>query len=135
MRYSNTDICALSHLEKYREVTKSIRKSNKLLLSFVKPHKPVSNSTLSRWCVSTLSQAGVDLTVLGSHSTRSTSILHCQRRSLSIKQINKAAGWSSFQTFARLYRKLIEEEHFQKLYLKCKFVEYSLRMLTTCTTK
>ena len=53
MRYSDTDICALSHLEKYREVTKSIRKSNKLLLSFVKPHKPISTSTLSRWCVST----------------------------------------------------------------------------------
>ena len=53
MRHSDTDICALSHLEKYREVTKSIRKSNKLLLSFVKPHKPISTSTLSRWCVST----------------------------------------------------------------------------------
>ena len=84
MRYSDTDICALSHLEKYREVTKSIRKSNKLLLSFVKPHKPISTSTLSRWCVSTLKQAGVDITVFGSHSTRSAS-------TSTIKQINKAA--------------------------------------------
>ena len=32
MRYSDAKICTLSHLEKYREVTKSIRKSNKLQL-------------------------------------------------------------------------------------------------------
>ena len=62
MRYSDTHICALSHLEKYREVRKSIWKSNKLLLSFVKPHKPISASTLFRWCISTLEQAGVDIT-------------------------------------------------------------------------
>ena len=61
MQYSDTDICALSHLEKYREVTNSMRKSNKLLLSFVKPHKAISTSTLSRWCISTLQQAGVDM--------------------------------------------------------------------------
>ena len=48
MRYSDAKICTLSHLEKYREVTKSIRKSNKLQLSFVKPHRPISTSTLSR---------------------------------------------------------------------------------------
>ena len=89
MRYSDTDICALSHLEKYREVTKSIKKSNKLLLSFVKPHKPISTSTLPRWCVSTLQEAGVDITVFGSHSTQSASTSYCQRKSLSITQISR----------------------------------------------
>ena len=85
IRYSDTDVCALSHLEKYSEVTKSIRKSNKLVLSFVKPHKPISTSTLSRWCVSTLQQAVLDITVLGSHSGPSASTSHSQRKSLSIK--------------------------------------------------
>ena len=122
--YSDTDICALLHLEKYREVTISIRKSNKLLLSFVKPHKPISTSTLASWCVSTHQQAGADITVFGSHSTRVVSTSHCQRKGLSIKQINKL----SVQTFAR-------RNIFQKLYLKCKFGEYSLRMLNICTSK
>ena len=54
MRYSDTDVCALLHYEKYREVTKSIRKSNKLLLRFVKLYKPISTSALPKWCVSTL---------------------------------------------------------------------------------
>ena len=37
MRNSDTGICALSQLEKYRDVTKSFKKSNKLLLSLMKP--------------------------------------------------------------------------------------------------
>ena len=115
IRYSDTDICALSHLGKYREVTKSVRKSNKLLLSFVKTHKPISTSTLSRWCVSTLQQNGVGITVFRSHSTRPVSTSYYRRKGLSIKQINKAAGWSSVQTFARFYWKPIEEEHFSKV--------------------
>ena len=69
IQYSDIDICAMSHLEKSREISKSINKSNKLLLSFVKPHKPIFTSTLSIWCVSILQQAGVDITVFESHST------------------------------------------------------------------
>ena len=118
MRYSETDICALSHQEKYREVTNSIRKSNKPLLRFVRPHKPISTSPLSRWCVSTLQQTAVEITVFGSHSTRSTSTSHCQRKGLSIKPINISAGWSSVQTFARFYGKPKEEEDFSKVILK-----------------
>ena len=119
MRYSDINICALSHLEKYREVTKSIRNSNKLPLSLVKTHKPISISTLSRWCLSTLQHAGVDVTVFGSHATWSASTSHYQRKGLSIKQINKAAAWSSVQTFARFYRKpVVEEEHFSKVIFK-----------------
>ena len=115
MEHSDTDICALSHLEKYWEVTKCIRKSTKPLLSFVKPHKPTSISTLSRWCVSTLQQAGVDITVFESYSTQSASTSRCQRQVLAIKQINKATGWSSVQTIARFCRKLTEEVHFSKV--------------------
>ena len=115
MQYNNTDVCALSHLEKYREVKKSIRKSNKLLLSFVKPPKPISTSIFSRWCVPTLQQAGVAVTVFGSQSTRSVSTSHCQRKELTIKQINNAAGWSSVQTFPRFYRKPIQVKHFSKV--------------------
>ena len=115
MRYSATDISALSHLEKSRKVTKSIRKFNKLLVSSVKTHKPIFTSTLSRWCVSTLQQAGVDIAVFGSHSTPVSLNLTLPAKGLFIKQINKAAGWPSVQTFARSYRKPIEEEHFSKV--------------------
>ena len=103
MRYSDTNISALSHQKKYREVTKTIRKSNKVLISFVKPHRPILTSNLFRLCVSILQQTGVDITVLGLHSTRSAWTLHCQLNK-KIKKINKAAGLPSAQTFSRFYR-------------------------------
>ena len=91
MQYSATDICVLSHLEIYREVTKSTRKSNKLLLSFVKPHKPIFTSILSR-CINN-SADWSDIAVFALHLTRPVSTSHCQRKGLSIKLINRAAEW------------------------------------------
>ena len=44
MGYNDNAICALLHQQKYREVPKSIRRSNKLLINFVKPFKPISTS-------------------------------------------------------------------------------------------
>ena len=58
---------SMYNLIEYSKVKMNITKSNKLLLSFVKPHKPISTSTLSKWCVSTLQNAGIDITVFGSH--------------------------------------------------------------------
>lgn len=42
-----------------------------LLLGLVKPHKPVSHSTVSRWIVEILSQVGIDISKFSAHSTRS----------------------------------------------------------------
>lgn len=96
--------------EKYMEVTKSIRKSNKLLLSFVKQHKPISTEVLFGWCLLTPQQNGVDITLFGSHSTRSVSTLHCQRKYLSITRPQ-----DGLETFTRFYSKPIEGEHFLKV--------------------
>ena len=41
MRYNDADTFALPQLGKHREMTKQIRKPSKLLLSFVKLHKPI----------------------------------------------------------------------------------------------
>ena len=44
-----------------------------LLLGFVQPHKPVSNKTLSRWCVTIMKESRINVNIFGSHSTRSES--------------------------------------------------------------
>ena len=46
------------------------RKHEQLLLSFVKPHGPISRDTLSRWTLLVLSNAGVDVSLYRGHSTR-----------------------------------------------------------------
>ena len=66
LRYPDQEICVLSHLELYLEKTKDLRKDQNLLISFVKPHKRITTSTISRWCVTVLKNAGVDETVFGS---------------------------------------------------------------------
>ena len=46
-------------------VTQDIRD---LLISYGKPHKPVSSEAISRWIKDELSKAGVDTSVFKAHS-------------------------------------------------------------------
>ena len=57
-----------------------------------------------------MKNAGVDITVSVSHPTRSASTVHCRKKELSMKEINKAAGCSSSKTFAKHYNKPIVNE-------------------------
>ena len=62
------------------------------------------------WCVTVLKTAGVEITVFRSHSSRSASRAHCKMKGLSMKEINKADGWSSSKTFAKHYNKPVVDE-------------------------
>ena len=104
------EICVVSHLEQYIEKTRDLRKDQNFLISFVKPHKRITISAISRWCVTVLKNAGVDITVFGSHSTRSALTAHCNKKRLSMKERNKAAGWSPSKTFAKHYNKPTVDE-------------------------
>ena len=57
-----------------------------------------------------MKNVGVDVTVFGSHSTRSASTAHFKKKGLSMKEINKAAGWSSSKTFAKRYNEPTVDE-------------------------
>lgn len=61
-------------------------------------------------CVTILKNEGVKVTLFESHLTRSASIAHCKREGISVKKINKAARWSSSETFEKHYNKPIVEE-------------------------
>ena len=106
----NQEISVVSHLEQYIEKTKALQKDQNLSISFVKPHKRIAASTISRWWVTVLKNAVVHITVFRSYSTRSASTAHCKKKGLSMKQINKAAGWSSSKTFVKHYSKPIVDE-------------------------
>ena len=95
----------------------------------MKPHKTISALSLSRWYVSTLQQAGVDITVFGLHSIQSISTSDCQQTGLSVKEINKAGKRSSLKTFARFVANLEWMNICQKWYSECKFSKYSVMML------
>ena len=71
----------------------------KLLVSYQKPHRPVSKDTVSRWLKHTF----------GAHSTRAASTSAAKAQHLSIKTIIDSAGWSSENTFMKYYNKAISK--------------------------
>lgn len=102
------NLCVVTHLDQYLIQTEKLRGStSQLLISYVKPHKAVSNTTIGKWCKAALKDAGIDVTEFTSHSGRSASTSYASQTSLTLKEILKAGGWSNAQTFAKHYQKPI----------------------------
>ena len=110
--FKDSKLCVIAHLKQYIKMTAPFRNTDtkQLLLSFVQPHKPISTTTLSRWCVTVMKQSGINVNIFGSHSTRSASASKCKISGLLFKEIAKSAGWSNEKTFAQFYDKPIQED-------------------------
>ena len=100
-------LCVATYLEEYITRTKPIRslQNTRLFLSFCKPYKPVTASTISRWIKTVMAQSGVDVKNFRPHSTRSASTSAALRKGVPLNTIMEAAGWSSHCTFATYYRR------------------------------
>ena len=97
-------LCIYSHLSEYLRRTAPFRGEDKqLLLSFVRPHSPVSRDTISRWCRTVLDKSGIDISKYSCHSTRAASTTCLVNRNFDLKDIMAAAGWTQEQTFQRFY--------------------------------
>ncbi len=59
--HKDPSICVVRTLVSYKEKTNALRKSNQLLISFIKPHSAISTQTVSRWLRNALSGAGIDI--------------------------------------------------------------------------
>lgn len=104
----NRNLCVVKTIEQYLERTKSIRgDENKLFISFNKPHRAVTRSTISRWIKRVLQEAGIDTEIFKAHSTRAASSSHARDASVNIDHILSTAGWSNCKTFHKFYSKPI----------------------------
>ena len=102
------ELCVVQHLREYIHLTDPLRKDHsQLLLSYVKPFKPVARDTVSRWVKQVLQSAGIDITKYSAHSCRAASTSNVKVKSLNIAEIMKCAGWSTASTFARFYDKSV----------------------------
>lgn len=106
-KYHDKNLCIVEHLKKYIELTKSIRSSEFLLVSYQKPFQRVSTDTISRWIKTIMSECGIDTTLFQAHSTRSASTSAAVRQGLSVDEVLSKVGWSSADTFAKFYNKPI----------------------------
>ena len=65
--HSNREICIVTKITHYLEITKDLRITDQLIISYKKPHKAVTTSTISRWCKVIPGKAGIDIERYSSH--------------------------------------------------------------------
>ena len=109
-------LCFSTYLRIYERKTKvfrptSARGKNLLFLSYIKPHKPVSSSTLARWAKSVVSLAGIDTKIFKPHSTGSQASSAAFNAGVALSDILEAADWTNESTFTRFYKKAIVNDN------------------------
>lgn len=75
----------------------------RLFISYRKPHRPVTSTTIARWLKVTLAKVGIK--GYGAHSTRSASTSAAVHSGLGTQDILKAADWSRETTFNKFYNR------------------------------
>ena len=94
----------------YLKRTEETRKDEgKLFLSTVKPFKPVTSQTISRWLVNTIKMAyeNTDFKVKA-HSTRAIGPSWALFNGASMKSILESADWSTDTTFIKFYLRNVD---------------------------
>ncbi len=104
-------LCVCVTLTEYLARTKPLRGDvEQLLISYVKPYKSVSTSTISRWIKDVMRQSGIDTDQFKPHSVRAATTSKAKQSLVSIDLILKTAGWSSQCTFAKFYDRTIQKD-------------------------
>lgn len=102
-------LCVVTTLREYLARANELRgQCKQVFISYLKPFRPVSRSTISRWVKVVMKEAGINVDKFKPHSPRSTSTSKASLCSVPLDQIMSAAGWSSATTFARFYNKPID---------------------------
>ena len=103
-------LCVVKAIKAYLQKTSEFRGHDQLLLSFVRPHHPISRDTLSRWVLTAMKLAGINVEQYKSHSTRGATVSAANRLGVPLNLILKRASWRSEDSFAKYYNKKLEKE-------------------------
>ena len=102
----NSKLCIVAMLREFLARTQDLHKDqDQLLLSYQKPHHPITKATLAGWLRNILNKSGLDTELFSAHRTRSASTSAAARCGLPVDIIMKEAGWSAVSTFTRFYKK------------------------------
>jgi integrase len=101
---ANRRLCVFQYLSYYLQRTALLRKDyTALFLTYKKPHRPVSQNSVSRWIKNVLQLAGIDISTFSAGSTRSAAASKVRDQGAPIHQIMEMGGWSRASTFTRFY--------------------------------
>ena len=101
-------LCVSKCLKQYEETTSGFRDKtpgapDRVFLSYVAPHRPVTSQRVAHWIKAMLESAGINTVVYSAHSTRGASTTAAVKQGVSIAHILKTADWSKESTFKRFY--------------------------------
>lgn len=118
-------ICPAQALTNYLQITKNIRNDCKrLFVSYKKPHKAVTVSTISRWVKGVLQESGIDVSIFSAHSTRHASTSAALQRGVSLDEIRRSAGWTgSSNCFAKFYNRPVQSNDNNVSFADAVFLE------------
>ena len=105
---SNPNLCVVQCLKEYETRTLPFRvvdpaRPNRLLLSYIRHHKPITSDTLGRWVKEVLASAGINTNVFKAHSVRGASATAAHNKGASLEDILHSADWSTDSMFRRFY--------------------------------
>ena len=103
-------LCIVRTIKEYLKRTEQLRRSTRLIVSFAKPHLPISRDTLARWTVKVLWLSGLDTTKYKGHSTRGATTSAARRLGVPLNAILKQASWKSAESFAKFYDKRLDTD-------------------------
>ena len=104
-------LCPVECLRQYLKSTRDIRpvipssQPDRLFISFIRPHKPVTSTTLGRWLRNFMKAAGIDSQIFKAHSVRGASTTAAANAFVPLSTIMAMADWSSSSTFRTFYYK------------------------------
>ena len=122
-QFNDSELCVVKCLRQYVKITSNLRveddniNRNWLILSLVKPHHPITTSTLARWLKFTINESGIDTSYFKAHSTRAAATSKAFQNGISCTEIMSQAKWSNESTFSRFYHKPVEPNRFQQAVL------------------
>ena len=123
----NPKICPVQTLICYEKRSLHLRgkrshekAGNPLFLSVCKPHKPVKPATLGHWLKKVMKSAGVDTDTFTAHSTRGAATSKAKSTGVSVRDILKAANWSTSSTFCRFYHRPVNSGQFGRGVLRAR---------------
>ena len=111
-------LCPVECFRHYLKLTRNIRPvipsslPDKLFISFKRPFKPVTTTTLGRWLRTFMSAAGIDCQIFKAHSVRSASTTAAAKAFVPLSTIMSMADWSSSSTFRTFYYKPLYNSDF-----------------------
>ena len=107
----NPAICVVKTFQDFLIRSKPLRgKTTRLFIASILPHGPISRDTVSQWIKSTMSQAGIDLSIFTPHSTRSAATSAALRYHVPLSSILATAGWSNADTFRQFYNRPVRDD-------------------------